>query len=398
MSITSRYLLDLHYDPHVTPEELFREHAAFGEQYPPPPRPIRPPGEKIRVAYVSGDFRYHACACFLLPLIERHDRARFDVFCYGNLKVNADAVTDRFRELSHWRPITGLTDEQVIEQITADKIDVLVDCSGHTSGKRVSLFARRPAMVSVTFLGYPDTTGLRQIDYRLTDAVADPVHEGNTLATEELVRMPRGIHSYRPIYPTPPPAEPPCLKNGYITFCSFNNRLKTNDETLKVWTQVLNAVPNSRLVLKNPRWTGRPFLAGAFDRVTVLSNAEDHHPHFAAYGLADIALDTFPYSGTTTTCDAFWMGLPVVALRGRHHVGRTSASFLTQVGLTDLIAENVDQYVEIATRLAADRQRLVDLRANLRSLVQASPLGQADVVVRDLEDFYVRAIDRALGT
>ena len=396
MDNISNHLLYLHYDPDISPEQLFREHQQYGAQFPPVKAPHWPSAAKIRIGYVSGDFKSHACACFLLPLLEAHDRSQFDVFCYATKTHGADHITERFKALSTWRSIDGVSDHDAHSMIAADRIDVLVDCSGHSSGKRLSLFAMRPAPVAATFLGYPDTTGLSQIDYRLTDAVADPVEEGNVFATEHLIRFRNGVHTYRPLIATGLDASsPPVLKNGFITFCSFNKRAKVNDKVLSVWADILRAVPGSRLLVKGGGWQGRPYMGDLQDRVDITAMTESYVDHLALYNAADIALDTFPYSGTTTTCDALWMGVPVVTWRGRHHAARASASLLTRIGLTDLIAESAEDYVAKAMSLAQDTSRLVELRARQRARFLSSPLGNAVLVVRDLENFYVHAVVRA---
>ncbi|MBL8630033.1 MAG: hypothetical protein JNM81_10420 [Rhodospirillaceae bacterium] len=397
MSNISNHLLFLHYDPEVTPQQLIDEHRAFGAEFPDVPRPPRRPSAdgKIRVGYVSPDFRAHACACFLDPLITAHDRTLFEIYCYSSkAETVGDHVAEHFKSIAQWRSIAGLDDDTVRAMIAADGIDVLVDCAGHTAGKRITLFAQRPAPMSVTYLGYPDTTGLRQIDYRITDAVADPRDEGNNFAVEELVRLPRGFLTYDPLAETPLPSPPPYLRNGYITFGCFNNRSKVNDDMLALWGRILREVPNSRLLLKDKRWTGRPFLGVSPERVQLAAFAPTQSQHFAAYGAVDIALDAFPYNGTTTTCDALWMGVPVVALRGKHHAARVSASLLTCVGRQDLIAETPDEYVAKAVSLAQDTQALAQHRAEARQAFLASPLGNANMLARDMEAFFIQALAR----
>ena len=282
--------------------------------------------------------------------------------------------------------------------VIEDGIDILVDLSGHTAGNRLPVFARRPAPVQVSYLGYPNTTGLEQIDYRLTDELADPVGESDRLHSESLMRLATGFLCYSPATDTPPVSEAPVLSNGFITFASFNNVTKVNESVVAAWAAILNGLPGSRLLLKSRQLADR----GARRRLLELFYGHGVEPpriqlrgglltrseHLETYARVDIALDPFPYNGTTTTCEALWMGVPVIALAGQVHRGRVGASILHYSGLDELLAQDVDAYVHKALALAGDGQALVALRQSLRQRMASSTLMDAEAAVRDLENAY----------
>ncbi len=351
----------------------------------------------LRVGYVSPDFRAHSVAAFIEPLLKAHDRQAVEVFCYAEV-MHPDAVTVRLRaHADHWRSTVGLSDDALAECIRADGIDILVDLAGHTAHNRLLTFARRPAPVQVTWLGYPNTTGLRAIDYRLVDAVTDPPG-ADRLASERLMRLEGGFLCYGGADNAPEPAPPPCLAAGTVTFGSFNNPAKISAATLDAWSRLLARVPQARLLLK-----GKPFadaatraqfvarlrdLGVAEDRADLDGWASSRAAHLALYSRIDIALDTFPYNGTTTTCEALWMGVPVVTLRGERHAGRVGASLLTRAGLGDWIAASVDDYVALAAAHAEHPARLVDLRRSLRGRMASSPLCDGEAFARSIEASY----------
>lgn len=350
----------------------------------------------MKIGYVSGDFRRHSVANFLLPVLENHDRSRFETYCYSNNPWD-DEVTDRLKTASgQWRRISGLEDPEAAEQIARDGIDLLIDLSGHTAHNRLTLFARRPAPLQATWLGYPGSTGVEAIDYRLVDGVTDP--SGDADYCEKLVRLQPGFLCYAPLDPAPAPAMRPTGQP--IRFGSFNNPAKLSRATLDLWGRLLKTVGEAELVLK-----GKPFADPetrrillerfaergiAEERIVLLEHIADPVGHMAAYGEIDIALDPFPYNGTTTTCEALWMGVPVIALLGDRHSGRVGASLLTRVGLEDLIAADASDYVRRAAGLAADGNRLAELRRTLRDRMAASPLCDGPGFTRRLEAAYLR--------
>ena len=401
----SNLLLDLHYLPGFEPEELFREHRRWEEiQSLPLAKFIgrhgndRNPERRLRIGYVSPDFREHPVAFFLESLLAAHDRGQVEVFCYADV-LREDTVTKRFHQhTAQWRKIAGMKDEQVADLIRTDGIDILVDLAGHTARNRLLVFARKPAPIQVTYLGYCDTTGMNTMDYRLTDTHADPPGTTEHLHTEQLVRLPDCAWCFRPSDHSPPVGSPPTARSGHITFGCFNARPKITAEMLDLWSNLLLEAPGSRLLLKNPGFGDpsvqlrtRELLAKAgvaHERVELLGRVPTVAEHLAQYGRVDIALDTFPYNGTTTTCDALWMGVPVVTLAGRTHAARVGVSLLSNVGLPELIAANAGDYIRIAVHLAADTTRLAELRAMLRERMASSPLMDAPRFARNVEHAY----------
>ncbi len=365
-------LLSLHYDPAVTSTALFAEHREWGRLHA-PPCPPRPPvyrdHKRIRVGYVSSDFRRHPVGWFMRPVLDSHDAERFEIYCYSGAH-QPDELTAHAREHSTWRETFGWSNAKLTEQMRQDEIDILVDLAGYTAGNRLLAIAERPAPVQVTWLGYPNTTGLTAVDYRLTDAWADPPGMTEHLNSEKLVRLEDGFLCFSPDPASPEPAVP----HGPITFGCFNGLPKMSDEVFALWTKILQRVPGSRLFLKTKpfsmettrRNVMRRLREAGIDpeRVVLEGYSDEHSQHLAAYREVDVALDPFPYNGTTTTYDALWMGVPVVALEGETHVSRVSVSVLTRAGHPEWIAKTADEYVDIAVRLAKEarsekRERLV---------------------------------------
>jgi len=399
----SNLLMCLNYDESVSAATLFDAHRGWDERHARPVlRPVdhangRSAERRLKVGYVSADFRSHSVAHFLEPLLRSHDRRAIEVFCYAEVNW-PDARTERFRQMAdHWVSTVGMSDEAVAQRIRTDGVDILVDLAGHTAKGRLLVFARKPAPVQVTWLGYPNTTGLTAIDYRLVDAVTDPPGEADSFASETLVRLPGGFLCYDGPADAPATGAPRCLASGTVTFGSFNSAAKLSEATLDAWAALLTRLPAARLLLKSKAFADEGTRAFYLDRLSargVTAQRVDlvawlpEPDHLAAYGRVDIALDPFPYNGTTTTCEALWMGVPVVALRGDRHAGRVGASLLTQLGETDLIAGSVEEYVETAVALAGDPARLADLRRLLRPRMAASPLCDAAAFARKIEAAY----------
>ena len=300
-----------------------------------------------------------------------------------------------------------MRDTAVAQRIRDDGIDILVDLAGHTAGNRLVVFTERPAPVQMTWLGYPNTTGLSAMDYRLTDAVADPQGIDDTLHSETLLCLPNGFLCFAPEPDAPEIGPLPALANGHVTFGSFNNLAKVTPEVMETWAAILHRVPRSRLLMKAgslaDEETRKRYLeilvALGIDagRVELLSWIASNSGPLGAYGRVDIGLDPFPYNGTTTTCEALWMGVPVVTLRGDRHSGRVGASILTRVGLADLVAETRSGTVETAVRLADDLDRLSVLREDLRDRMRDSPLSDAAAFAHDFETIYREAGRRGCG-
>lgn len=392
-------LFALNYLDSLSREDIFAEHVAFGRalgEFPVPEFANEPqPQRRLRLAIISPDLRAHSCAYFLEPLLEHLPREQFEVFLYHD-HFRTDAVSTRLQRLAAvWRNFVGQGNAQVERAIRADAPDVLIDLSAHTGmTNRLALFARGLAPVQVTYLGYPNTTGVPAIGYRFTDAVADPIGEADAFATEQLVRFAPCAWSYRPAEFAPEVNAAPCLATpgAPVTFGCFNNLAKVTDGTLRLWARLLATVPDSRLLLKGrglgedavrQRYAARFEAAGLpRERIELIERTATTVDHLALYHRVDVALDTFPYHGTTTTCEALWMGCPVVTLMGDRHVARVSGSLLEAVGRTEWVANSAEEYVAAAARLANDRAQLADIRAALRDQMRSSPLldhaGQAE--------------------
>ena len=359
------------------------------------PRP-RDPDAPLRVGFVSGDFSSHAVAAFFMPVLNFRDPARLHVTCYSSV-AKADDVTREIQgRCDAWREIANVSDKDAAEIVRRDAIDVLVDLAGHSAKNRLPLFARKPAPIQVTWLGYPNTSGMSAMDYRLTDALADPPGMTESLHTEKLVRL-RLNWCYPPPGPAitgevvPPPAASTRGGDGVVTFGSFNNLAKLTPRWLALWSRILDAVPGSRMLIKS-NVSGDPAVVARVrshfarpERVELLGREPELRDHFARYGEVDLMLDPFPYHGTTMTCEALWMGVPVVTMAGRSHVSRVGVSLLTSVGLPELIARTEDEYVAIATALARDVPRLIELRRTMRPRMLASPLLDGVGFVREFE-------------
>ncbi len=365
------------------------------------------PDRPLRVGFVSADFRQHSCAYFLEPVFAHHDRARFSFHAYaiGNRR---DQVTDRIAaQLAGMRNLTPMTDDQAAAQIEADGIDILVDLAGHTPGHRLGIFARRPAPVQVAWLGYPATTGLPQIGFRLTDALADPPGETEHLHSEELVRLPRSFLCYGAALSGDKPevAPLPAPKAGRFTFGSFNRLAKVTPEMIALWAQILRRAPGSRLYLKSfglkdPATCA--LVAGRFaargigaERLRLEGFRDCLHDHLLAYHEVDLALDTFPYHGTTTSCEALRMGVPVVTLAGRTHVSRVGVSLMTHLSLPEFVTHTPEAYADIAVAWAGRQGELAKLRQGLRARFMLSPLGDAEGFARDFEAALLELARRA---
>lgn len=407
VKVHSNVLLTLHCQTGGDPGAIFAEHRRWDEMHAQPlerlivPHTNAPePARRLRIGYVSPDFREHSVAFFLENLLALHDPAQVETFCYEDV-ARPDAFTERLRGIAgHWRKIRGLTDAQSAELIRRDGIDILVDLAGHTADSRLTIFACKPAPVQVAWLGYCGTTGMRTMDYRLTDAFCDPPGTTDHLHTETLIRLPQCAWCFRPFDAVPPASAPPAAAAGHVTFGSFNAMPKITDAMLAVWSRILREVPGSRLLLKNlglggtevkARVRARIERAGiAPERIELRGNTPSVAGHLALYGQVDIALDTFPYHGTTTTCEALWMGVPVVSLAGKTHASRVGVSLLTNAGLPEGIANSEEHYSELAANLANDLPRLTHHRRTLRQQMQESPLMDAPRFARDVEQAYRR--------
>jgi protein O-GlcNAc transferase len=400
----SNLLLTLQYHPSCAAQTIFEEHLRWNRQHADPLKHLiqthkndRNPDRRLRIGYVSPDFRDHVVCHYVLPLLAKHDHGQFEIYCYAQVPVPDDMTRRVQQHADAWRSIVGLSDSAVAQMIRDDQIDILIDLSGHTAGYRLLVFAQKPAPVQVTYLGYPATTGLETIDYRLTDALADPPSLTDSLCSEQLIRLPKCAWCYQAPQQTPAVNALPALQSHHITFGSFNNFTKMNESILKWWAKILHQVPQSRLLFKSKalvsesaREKARQFMRESGirpDRLDLRVWAPASK-HLALYNQIDIALDTYPYHGTTTTCESLWMGVPVVTLAGQTHVSRVGVSLLQNVGLAEMIGSTPEQYVQIAVDLTNNLPRLAELRSTLRQQMERSPLMDAPKFARNIEAAY----------
>jgi predicted O-linked N-acetylglucosamine transferase (SPINDLY family) len=403
LTAASNLVYGLLFHPDYDARAILAEHRRWDEQF---ARPLAPlilphsnepvPDRRLKIGYVSADFRDHVLGHNLLPLFREHDHRHFEIFCYADV-MRPDACTRGFQGAADvWRGVAGQSDDEVARLVRADRIDILVDLALHTAGNRLLTFARKPAPVQVTFAGYPGTTGLSAIDYRLTDPYLDPPGQehDDAVYAEESVRLPATFWCYEPLAGGPDVHPLPASGRGFTTFGCLNGFARTNAPVLALWARVLRAVDRSRLLLLAPegahRRAAREQLASqgvSPDRVHFVAR-QPRREYLETYHGIDVVLDTFPYNGHTTSLDALWMGVPVVTLAGRTAVGRAGLSQLTNLGLPELVAATPDEFVRIAVTLARDVPRLGALRAGLRDRMRDSPLMDAPAFARGVETAY----------
>jgi predicted O-linked N-acetylglucosamine transferase (SPINDLY family) len=397
----SNLVYTLHFCSGYDAPAIDEEHRRWNRRHAEPlARFIRPhdnacdPHRRLRVGYLSPDFRDHCQSFFTVPLFSAHDHQEFEIFGYANV-ARPDHLTARLGGLADvWRNIAGRTDEQVAEMVRQDRIDILVDLTMHMAGNRLLVFARKPAPVQVCWLAYPGTTGLATIDYRLTDPHLDPPGSDDGHCSEQSLRLPDCFWCYDPLADEPAVNPLPALEQDRVTFGSLNNFCKVNAAVLKQWAEVLQAVPRSRLLMLAPEGTPRARTLEqlqregiAKDRVAFVAS-QPRPQYLELYHHIDVGLDTFPYNGHTTSLDSFWMGVPVVTLAGQTAVGRAGACQLRNLGLPEWIATTPEQFVAIAVAAAGDLARLGQLRATLRDRMRKSPLMDAPRFARNIEAAY----------
>jgi predicted O-linked N-acetylglucosamine transferase (SPINDLY family) len=397
----SSLLMALQGDDARSQAAMSAEHRAYAERFETPLMPswrrhdnAIEPDKRLKIGYVSPDFRRHSVAHFMLPVLEHRDRKQFEVYCYYN-QPDGDEYTRRFADSAdHFTGCAGMSDAELAERIRADGIDILVDLAGHTGGNGLPAFARKPAPVQVSYLGYVDTTGLAAMDVRLSNADADPP-TNDAYCSERLYRLPRLWWTFRPAPDLPDVIALPAASKGHVTFCSTNQIAKINDGVIVLWAKILHAVPDSRLALMG---ISSEHAQGQLTR------------RFAAHGIGaerlechrfltlerfrgvlantDISLDTFPYNGGTTTCETLWLGVPCVTLVGQSFASRMGYALLREIGLEELAGESREAYVRIAVELARDPERLKQIRTDMRARLQASSLGDEAGFTRVLECAY----------
>jgi len=394
------FLWTMNFIPDVTAETVLSAHLAYGERVlkqtlPCPRKNARDPERRLKIGYVSPDFRGHPISCFIEPLLRQHDRSAVEVYCYYNYPIH-DEMTRRLVGLAdHWRDIADVPDDVVVRTIMADDIDILVDLAGHTADNRLGLFARKPAPIQCTWLGYLGTTGLRTIDYRLCDAHTDPSPEAESWQVETPLRLPDSQWCYQPQVALPEPSPLPRLTNGYWTFGSPNQASKLNDVALRTWAELLVAIPDSRLrilgvtdtVFAERIRSGFAARGIAPNRIDVAGRIPIEQ-YFAFYREIDIALDTFPYNGATTTCDALVMGVPVATVAGKRAIARGGVSLLNTIGLQKWIAPSQTEFVPMLLENISDPARMSALRAELPKWMRASALMDVPKFTKNVESLY----------
>jgi protein O-GlcNAc transferase len=388
--------------PDVAPGVVFAEHLAWAKRHAEPLTALAPPhvmdptsGRRLRIGYVSAHFCHHAVNYFTEPLICAHDHQAFEIFCYSDVVV-PDKVTARLQcAVEQWRDTRAVSDEGLARMVRDDRIDILVDLAGHLGGNRLLAFARKSAPIQVTYIGYQNTTGMTAMDYRLTDGRADPLGLTDAFYTEQLVRLPRSFFCYQPSDEAPPITPLPARASGRVTFGYFNNFSKVTPRVIEAWLEILLRVSDSQLLVlaaacgyveRRLREIARQ--KGVDPQRIKLYDALPLTGYMRLLQRADIALDPFPFNGHTTTCDSIWMGVPVVMLEGDRYASRFGGCVLANVGLEDLIARSVDEYVDIAVELAKNLARLERLRDELRPRMASSPLLDFGGFTRNVEAAY----------
>jgi predicted O-linked N-acetylglucosamine transferase (SPINDLY family) len=401
-TLRSNFLLYLNYLPDVDRQELFNEHKQWGRIHAPASLArashsnVPDPDRKLRIGYISSDFRAHPVSYFFESFLDEHDRQEMEVCGYASVSC-PDQVTQRLKsKFDHYRNICGVDDKVAADMIEQDQIDILVDLGGHTDSSRLLVLAYKPAPIQVAYLGYSNTTGMQTIDYRLTDSFAD-TEESQRFYTEKLVFLPKCFTCYKPPDSAPPVAPLPAIRKGYITFGSSNNTCKIHPLIIELWAEILKATGNSRILLRfrggnNPEMRERYFkkfeqLGIPRERVEICG-WKDFVEYLESYGQVDIALDTFPWNGHTTTCEALWMGVPTISLVGKAFVSRVGLSILSNVGLDSFATSTPEQYVAEAVSVAENLQALAKIRASMRQRMAAGVLCDAKRFARNVEAAY----------
>ena len=405
----SNVLMAVNYHPAYTPADHFEAHRTWAELHEKPHRAKwrshdndRSPERRLRIGYVSPDFRGHSVSYFLEPILENHDHEKFEVFAYAHLSM-PDMSTWRLRScIDQWREIVATSPDKIADLIRNDQIDILVELAGHTANNALQVFARKPAPVQINMIGFPSTTGLSGIDYRITDEHCDPTGITDAFNSEKLIRLPDVFWCYKPPEQSPDIGPLPAETNGYVTFTSVNNFTKVTPDVQRIWARILAAVPKSRLIMQTSALASRQ----TQERVTKIftdagvtadrlefRNPTDLAPYLKLLERSDMTLDPYPFNGGTTTCHSLWMGAPVVTLAGDRHASRMGLSFMSVIGLPEFVARTPDEYVAIAARFAADLPALANIRAGMRDRINSSPLVDGARYTRNLEAAY-RAVWR----
>jgi predicted O-linked N-acetylglucosamine transferase (SPINDLY family) len=396
----SNYLMSLNYNPIMSPEKIYNEHFKYNELFHSCRKydhQFDKNKKKLKIGYVSSDFCQNSVAYFVESILKYHDRNHFEIYCYSDV-IQSDEITHRLKQYaSKWVNCLAMTDDQMTECIYNDEIDILVDLSGHFSGNRLPVFAQQPAKIQVTYLGYPNTTGLSSIQYRFTDAISDP-DTLDSFYSEHLVKLENGFLCYHPQHDSSDVSSLPAEKNGFITLGSFNNLAKVNQTVIQTWAKILCQMPDAKLLLKARPLSDKKtqdYIINKFvsngakkDQIQCMGFLDSIQSHFEAYHYVDLALDPFPYNGTTTTCDALWMGVPVVTKCDITHAGRVGSSILTHVGLNDFISNSTEAYIAKTVSICNNISLLKNMRKHIRTIFQNSPLMDGKRFTEKLEQTY----------
>jgi protein O-GlcNAc transferase len=399
----SNFLFMLYFQTDQDPVRILSESRRWNDRHALPLRAQILPHEndrsserRLRVGYVSPDFRRHVVGMNMVQVLEQHDRTEMEVFCYSN-GFSVDDVTERCqRGTDHWRDIVGHSDEDVAKLVRCDKIDILVDLALHSAHNRLLLFARKPAPVQITYLGYPGTTGLETMDYRMSDPYLDEEGADGGGYSEKTALLSRSYWCYVPLGQVPDVSPLPALSNGYVTLGCLNKFAKISEAVLDAWIDIMMAVSDSRLLLNAPAGARRESILDRFEKAGVRASRVSFVPlqvwddYIRTWQEIDIALDPFPFNGGITSCDALWMGVPIVTLRGHTAVGRGGCTVLSNIGMPEMIAETTEAYVDKVSSLTLDLRNLASLRSNLRDRMKQSALCDAKGHVTDMEAVYRR--------
>jgi protein O-GlcNAc transferase len=393
-------LMSLQFIPGVSLEDLYVAHVRFGKQFEKNLKPHWPdhannrdPDRRLKIGYVSGDFRMHAVSYFIEPVFAQYDKLKFEVFCYSN-SAKRDAFTERLiAAVDHWQPCVSMSDDLLAQRIVDDGIDILVDLAGHTAHNRLLTFARKPAPIQITYLGYPGSSGLSAMNYRITDSYAEPGND--QYYTEKLLRLPDSMWCYRPAQDMPDMTPLPALGKGYVTFGSFNNVNKLGEDCIKLWAALLRSLPTSHLLMVTvPEGEVRDRLTRQFvtmgiaaERLTFYGKLPSHEFRLLLQQV-DITLDPFPVNGATTTCESLWLGVPVLSLIGERFLSRAGLSVLSAAQVPDFAVASAADYIKTATLLANNLPLLADIRAGLREHLKTTPLLDHQRFTQNLERLY----------
>jgi protein O-GlcNAc transferase len=397
----SNLVYSLHFHPHYDVLALAKENRQWRERHADPLKRFIPihandpaPNRRLKIGYVSPNFCEQAECFFVVPLLENHNQDQFEIHCYSSV-LHHDWISQRIQQTgATWHDVPALSDGALAEKIRVDEVDILIDLTMHMARSRLLLFARKPAPVQVTWLAYPGSTGLDTIDYRLTDALMEPRGADDSWSSEDPIRLPDAWCCYEPLDATPPVGALPALRNGYLTVGSLNNLCKHHADVWRLWAQALAAVPNSRLVLLAGEGQHRELIRGMFatagiapERVNFVTPCS-RIDYLKYYDQIDLGLDPFPYNGITTTCDALWMGVPVLSRVGNNPAARAGLSLLSTVGLSEFTAHTDEEFISKFVESARDLTRLAELRSNLRQRIQISPLMDGPRFTRHVELAY----------